>query len=109
VGGDEGLRPGPVEGRIRENIETVVKNLLDAGELPVLIVSVPTEGGHPTVTLNPGISYATARALLEQAFKKLQDDAVPDSQIVSNPDEKPLNERLEEQGRSRGSIERPFG
>jgi hypothetical protein len=77
---------GPITGPLRANVETVVKNLLDSGEVPVVLISHVPAGEHPTVTIHPGISAEAARTLLEAAWKKLDDGAVPDSQIVSDPE-----------------------
>lgn len=89
MGGEQEPRnDAKIVGPLRANIETLVANLLDAGEVPVVIISHVPGGKHPTVTTHPGLGNDAVRLLLEAAHAKLSDDVVPDSLVATtDPDE----------------------
>lgn len=71
---------------VRRIVEKIVSDLLDADEVPVLIVAARADG-TASVTTNPGMKNEVARAVLLEASRYL-DGRAPDS-IISAPEEDP--------------------
>lgn len=75
-----------VDARTRAVVETVVKTLLDSGEVPVLIVSADPRG-RAVVTVSPGADPGVVRALLAEALEKATANRPPDGVLEPSTDE----------------------
>lgn len=79
-------KPKKVDQRTRDIVGAVVKTLLDAGEVPVLIISADPKG-RAVVTVSPGADRGVVRALLVEALAQTSEEKAPDGILAPVPDE----------------------